>query len=95
MNEKDKLWRAMIKAKYGAEGLDRIPSKYNGSYGVGLWKFITRGWDRFFSHIVFEVVNGSSIFFWHSRWCDGVCLRGRFPSLFVLAADRNARVSDY
>lgn len=59
MNEKDKLWRCMIKAKYGAEGLDWIPSKYNGSCGVRLWKFISRGWDRFFSHIVCGMLN------WH------------------------------
>lgn len=71
-----------------AEGLDWIPSKYNGSYGVGIWKFIPRGWDRFFSHIVFEVGNGSSIVFWHGRWCDCVCFRDRFPSLYVLSGMR-------
>ena len=37
----------------------------------------------------------SSIFFWHSRWCDNVSLRDRFPSLFVLATERDTRVRDY
>lgn len=93
IKEEGKLCRAMIKAKYGAEGLHWIPSKYNGSYRVGLWKFITRGWDRLFSRIIFEVGDGST-FFWHSRWCDGVGLTNRYPSLFVLAGDRDARVYD-
>jgi len=84
----------MTKAKYRGEGLDWIPSKYNGSYGVGLWNFITRGWDCFFSHIIFYVGDGFSIF-WDGRWCDDVCLRDHFPSLFVLAADRDAHDYDY
>ena len=58
-------------------------------------KFITRGWDRFFSHIVFEVGDGSSISFWHIRWCDGVCLRDHFPFLFVLLGEKDVRVFDY
>ena len=78
MDDKDKLSRAVIKAKHGAEGLDWIPSKHNGSYGVGFWKFVMRGLNHVFSHIVFEVGDGS-IFFWHSKRCDGVCLRDRFP----------------
>lgn len=84
----------MIKAKDGVKGLNSIPSKYSGTYGVGLWKFITRGWESFFSHISFELGDGSSIFFWHHNWCNGVLLRDRFPSLYALAEDRNARVSD-
>lgn len=39
--------------------------------------------------------DGSSIFFWHSRWCDGVHLRDCFPSLFALAAEKDALVYDY
>jgi len=61
MNEKDELWKVVIEAKHGTEGLNWIPS--NGSYYVGLWTFIIRGWDCFFSNIVFEVGDGSSIFF--------------------------------
>lgn len=37
--------------------------------------------------------DGSS--FWHSRWCDGICLRDRFPSLFAVAPNRDACVSDH
>jgi len=45
MNEEDRVWRAMVKAKYGVEVLNWIPSKHIGAYRVGLWKFIAKGWD--------------------------------------------------
>lgn len=72
-----------------------IPSMHNGTYGIGLWRFIITGWDRFLLSfvIVFEVGGCSSIFFWHSRWRDIVCLRDRFPSLSALAAGRDALLS--
>jgi len=47
----------------GAEGPDWIPSKNNGPYVIGFWRFIIKGWDHFFSHIVFGVCDGSSSFF--------------------------------
>jgi len=47
-----------------------------------------------FSHISFEVGDDSSVFFWHHNWCNVVLLRDRFPSLYALAEDRDARVSD-
>ena len=53
----------MVKGKYGAEDLNWIACEHNGMYGVSLWMFITKGWYYFFSHIVFEVDNGSSILF--------------------------------
>ena len=81
--------------KYGVEGLNWVPSNYIGTYGVSLWKFIIRGWERFFSHISFGVGNGSSIFLWHHNWCNGVLLRDCFPSLDAIMEDMEARVFDY
>jgi len=59
-----------------------------------MWNFITRGWARFFSRITFEVDGGSSIFFCHHNWWDGVLLRDCGPSLHALVEDRDAFVSD-
>ena len=75
MNEKYKPRRTIVGAKYGAAGLDWIPSTHNGTYGVGLCRFIIGGWDGFFSHIIFEMGDGSSIFLWRGKWCDGVHLK--------------------
>jgi len=39
----------------------------------------------FFAFLSFKVGDGSSIYFWHDRWCDDGPLRDTFPGLFVLA----------
>ena len=62
MNEKERLSSTVIKAKYGLNSLNWVTSNYIGTYGVSLWKFIIRGWKRFFSHVSFEVGDGYSIF---------------------------------
>jgi len=49
MHEKERLWRTVVKTKYGLEGLNWVPTKPNGTYGVDLWKFIPRGWEKFFT----------------------------------------------
>jgi hypothetical protein len=35
------------------------------SYGVGVWKCIRRGRDKFKPHVRFEVGDGSRVLFWH------------------------------
>jgi len=40
MNEKDKLWKTVVKAKYGAKGLDWIPGNQNGTYGAEIGEFL-------------------------------------------------------
>jgi len=47
------------------------------------------------SSFSFEVGDGSTISFWHNRWCSEGPLKELFPGLFALAVDRNASVADY
>jgi hypothetical protein len=52
-----------VQMKYGSmEGgwVSNIPT---GSYGVGLWKFIRHGWDKFSGLLKFEVGDGTRIAF--------------------------------
>jgi hypothetical protein len=35
------------------------------TYGVGLWKYIRRGWEKFSNLTKFEVGDGFKISFWH------------------------------
>ena len=42
MNEQERLWRTMVKTKYGMVGLNWVPTKLYGTSGVGLWTFITK-----------------------------------------------------
>ena len=95
MTEKGNLWRKVVTIKYGEGGFGWSPSSARGSYGYSLWRFISKGWGRFYPHCSFEVGDGSSIFFWHDRWCGEVPLKVLFPRLFVLAVDKNAPVADY
>jgi len=72
-----------------------VPSIARGSYGYSLRRFISKGWGKFFPHCSFEVGDGSSIFFWHDRWCGEVPFKDLFPRLYVLVVDKNAPVAEY
>ena len=64
-------------------------------YGHSLWRFIHKGWGRFFHHFSFKTGVGSSILFWHDCWCKEGPLRDSFPSLYVLTANRDAAIADF
>jgi len=50
---------------------------------------------KIFHHFSFKASVGSSILFWHDRWCTEGHLRDTFPSLYVLAVNRDATIADY
>ena len=95
MNEKYSLKKRVVMSKYGDNGLGWYPSKPRGAYGQSLGRFIHKGWRRFFNHFSSEVGVGSSIFFWHDRWCQEGPLRDLFPSLYVLVMNKDATIADY
>ena len=66
-----------------------------GAYGVGLWKGIRRGWDRFFTFVSFSVGNGERVKFWSDLWCGDSSLKEAFPALFSIASNKVAAVADY
>ena len=70
MNEKFSLWRRVVVSKYGAFGLGWFPSRTRGAHGQSLWRFIYKGWGRFFDKLSFQVGDVSPIYFWHDRWCQ-------------------------
>ena len=95
MNEKDSLWRRVVRSKYGANGLGWYPSKLSGAYGQSLWRFMLKGWGRFYHHFSFEAGVGSSILFWHDRWCKDGHLLDLFPFLYVLKVNKDATIAYY
>jgi len=95
MNEKGNLWRKVVAIKYDTTNFAWYPSSPNGSYGCSLWRYISKGWAGFFPHFSFEVGDGTSTSFWHNQWNEEGLLKDLFPSLFVLAQDREASVADY
>jgi len=94
MNEKDSLWRRVVRSKYVIMILDGIPLNLV-VLGQSLLRFIHKGWGRFYHHFSFEVGAASSMLFWHDCWCQEGPLRDLFASLYVLAVNRDATIAYY
>jgi hypothetical protein len=65
-----------------------------GLFGVGVWKHIRRGWEKFRNFVRFEVGNESNISFWHDWWCGDRSLKQCFPVLFSIVRNKDAMVGD-
>jgi hypothetical protein len=60
-----------VEIKYDSMAGGWCTKQVEGSFGVGVWKHIRRGWESFLKFIKFEVGDGSHIRFWHDFWCGG------------------------
>ena len=65
-----------------------------GPYGVGLWKFICNGWDKFSRMLKFEVGDGTRICFWDYVWCTDGSLKDAYLEFFRIARTKDACVAD-
>ncbi|KAK9286538.1 hypothetical protein L1049_014936 [Liquidambar formosana] len=92
--DKEALWKKMVSWKFGVEEEDWNTKKVRGTYGMGVWKAISQGWDDFVKHIRFKVGDGNSISFWKDVWCGDRPLSEEFPFLFDMASIREAKVAD-
>ncbi|RVX14050.1 LINE-1 retrotransposable element ORF2 protein [Vitis vinifera] len=83
-----------VEAKYGQEDHGWRTKKAVGACGVGVWKEILKEagwcWDK----MGFKVGKGNKISFWTDVWCGDSALSQRFPHLYTLAANRNAKIED-
>jgi hypothetical protein len=57
-------WRKVVEAKYGSERGGWHSRVRAGSHGLGFWKFISKEWHRFSTHIRLIPRDGSTISFW-------------------------------
>uniref|UniRef100_A0A2N9H333 Reverse transcriptase domain-containing protein n=1 Tax=Fagus sylvatica TaxID=28930 RepID=A0A2N9H333_FAGSY len=92
--EREALWRQVVVGKYGAlEGgwTSKMPT---GTYGVGLWKFIRSGWNKFSRMLKFEVGDGTRIRFWDDVWCIDGPLKSAYPELYRIVRAKDAFVAD-
>jgi len=48
-----------VDIKYGSVRSGWCSKEIGGSFGVGVWKCIRRGWDAFAAHVRYEVGDGS------------------------------------
>ena len=93
-NDKKSLWRRVIQCKFGESSGGWHTRDLRGGYGTSLWKEIRKEWPRFFQNSVLVLGDGSRINFWKDVWCGEEALCARFPVLFNLALNKDARVAD-
>ncbi|WKA05686.1 hypothetical protein VitviT2T_023635 [Vitis vinifera] len=93
-SDKEALWKHVLEAKYGQEDHGWRTKKAVGACGVGVWKEILKEagwcWDK----MGFKVGKGNKISFWTDVWCRDSALSQRFPHLYILAANRNAKIEE-
>lgn len=90
--KREALWRMVVDVKYVRQRGGWCSNGVIGSYGVGLWKFIRRGWGEFSRY---EVGNGSVISFWNDMWCGEQPLKAKFQELFSIACLGDAFVVNH
>ena len=93
--EREALWRRVIKEKYISLGGGWSTQRVHGSYGMSLWKYISKGWDQFSKFLKFKVGDGSQTRFWSDEWCGGLPLKELFPDLYQITRDKEAFVANH
>jgi hypothetical protein len=93
--EKEAYWRKVVALKYGVSLGNWVSGLGRGSYGMSLWKYIRKGWDKFCAHTSFEVGNGACIRFWEDQWCGDQSLSTMFLAVYRIAHHKDAMIADY
>lgn len=93
--ERDSLWRTIITSKYGSRNRDWDSNEVLSSYGVCLWKGISKVFDDFIKGIRLKVGMGDRVRFWEDLWCGDTPLKLSFPILYEAADNKGALVSSY
>lgn len=88
------MWKEIIDARYGATWGGWCSNEMRRGYGMGLWKFIRKGWPCFEKQIRFVAGEGNHISFWRDVWCGDHALERAFPTLYRIAANREVSVAD-
>ena len=92
-NERDPLWTLVIITKFREKDGGWNTSDFRGVYDTGLWKDIRKEWLTFSQNTI-SSGNGRRLGFWKDSWCGETVLCNAFPTLFNLAAHKDARVAD-
>ncbi|KAJ9675215.1 hypothetical protein PVL29_024243 [Vitis rotundifolia] len=93
-NENDSLWKQIISSKYDLQDGGWCSKVVRDRYGVGVWKAIRNGWEKFQSHSCFIVGDGTRVKFWKDLWCKNHSLEEAFPTLFNLSINKESWVAE-
>ena len=92
--EDNSTWRNVINLKYGSEEGGWFPIIPKGSYGVRLWKEISKETVQIKHFFSIVLGDGCKTRFWEDLWCGEAALCTSFPSLYEVAGSKGARVAD-
>jgi hypothetical protein len=71
--DREALWRLVTETKYNNIRGGWCSKEVTGTFGVGVWKYIRKGWDRFSKFVRFDL---------------GLCQRLVFGMMFGVGIDR-------
>lgn len=92
--KREALQRLVVEATYKSTMGGWCSNEVMGTFGVGVWKHIRRGWDKFSKLIHFDVGVGSKVIFWHDIWCGDTPLKLSYFALFSIAWPKDVCVAD-
>jgi hypothetical protein len=92
--EGEALWRLVIETKYDCTRVGWCSKEVMRTFGVGVWKHIRRGWDKFSKFVRFEMGVGSRVSFSHDIWSGDQPLKISHPDLFSVALSKDVWVAD-
>ena len=93
-NDINELWRKVICCKFGESIGGWHTRDIKGSYGTSLWKEISKEWLFLSQNAVFVLGDGRRINFWRDAWSGAGALCNRFPNLFNIATNKEAKVAE-
>ena len=87
-------WKNLIELKYGLEEGGWFSTEPKGSFRVSLWKDIRREAQQPKKDCKLILGEGDRIRFWEDNWCGENPLCTSFPTLYVVAASKGAKVGE-
>ncbi|WMV15373.1 hypothetical protein MTR67_008758 [Solanum verrucosum] len=91
--ERQALWKDLIKCKYGEDGF-WCSNISTDAYGAGVWRAIRNLWPKLEANLHIKVGDGKRTRFWWDVWIKQTPLKDMFRHLFILCTNSEAMISD-
>lgn len=85
----------LLRDKYGPRWGSWSAKFRNTTNNSTFWEDLNNIGGMFWKGIMFKIGEGSQVDFWKDKWCSTNPLCAMFPSIFELAADMDATITDY